>query len=501
MNWNWFVFVIKFGKIMHRKRLMIRATTILLVIVYYSYLRSRFLHTNNWESDVGYCFAEVGKCMTDSTLHGIVRYAAEDEPNSKVLPVCYNTAGVHHDQNICYSNLVSLSCTGAEWNAHDTLDLESLFGRTHSKQNYISYDVAILILSIIVFVLYNLFSSKNSNFVDQSEGSFSSVSDSRKMIVLGNVLMIVQVALMIASSQSFALMRVVSCGLGGKSTSTGIMNSFSSSGGDDSDLCNTCNSNIRSIVFAHDLLVSSYPTLSMLLAVAVLCCAIYAMCYANTDEEEVEEWHANSLDTESGSESRMERETFWYLARTLSGNMAARRYTATDRVRTPAEEFHVHATFKKRNEGRMRLWKFGYKDCGIDPAAVEDECAVCLEPLAGRLQGSSSSNRSGDHSGWKIFSDISRKGGVRASRTRTRVVPFEVGIPPERETAAAHTDVESPSGLNASHQTTASPNELAPVKVPCGHCFHESCICGWMRAHQTCPICRADLETGTMGNN
>ena len=34
------------------------------------------------------------------------------------------------------------------------------------------------------------------------------------------------------------------------------------------------------------------------------------------------------------------------------------------------------------------------------------------------------------------------------------------------------------------------------TQIPCGHIFHEYCICKWAREHTTCPVCRANLDTG-----
>jgi hypothetical protein len=34
------------------------------------------------------------------------------------------------------------------------------------------------------------------------------------------------------------------------------------------------------------------------------------------------------------------------------------------------------------------------------------------------------------------------------------------------------------------------------VEVKCGHMFHRKCISGWTDAHDTCPLCRADIGDG-----
>uniref|UniRef100_A0A0E0BS04 RING-type E3 ubiquitin transferase n=1 Tax=Oryza glumipatula TaxID=40148 RepID=A0A0E0BS04_9ORYZ len=33
----------------------------------------------------------------------------------------------------------------------------------------------------------------------------------------------------------------------------------------------------------------------------------------------------------------------------------------------------------------------------------------------------------------------------------------------------------------------------------CGHAFHAACIDGWLRAHATCPVCRADVKVAGGG--
>ncbi|KAF0887959.1 hypothetical protein E2562_006884 [Oryza meyeriana var. granulata] len=35
----------------------------------------------------------------------------------------------------------------------------------------------------------------------------------------------------------------------------------------------------------------------------------------------------------------------------------------------------------------------------------------------------------------------------------------------------------------------------------CGHAFHAPCIDGWLRAHATCPMCRADVKVSAGGGN
>merc|ERR1712137_660720 len=32
-------------------------------------------------------------------------------------------------------------------------------------------------------------------------------------------------------------------------------------------------------------------------------------------------------------------------------------------------------------------------------------------------------------------------------------------------------------------------------QTPCGHCFHKSCLNGWLTQSRTCPLCRTDLSS------
>ena len=33
------------------------------------------------------------------------------------------------------------------------------------------------------------------------------------------------------------------------------------------------------------------------------------------------------------------------------------------------------------------------------------------------------------------------------------------------------------------------------VELCCSHCFHKNCIKPWLKTHNTCPVCRIELET------
>jgi len=35
-------------------------------------------------------------------------------------------------------------------------------------------------------------------------------------------------------------------------------------------------------------------------------------------------------------------------------------------------------------------------------------------------------------------------------------------------------------------------------RTSCGHCFHETCLAGWLKVNRTCPLCRTDLTQATV---
>ncbi len=39
------------------------------------------------------------------------------------------------------------------------------------------------------------------------------------------------------------------------------------------------------------------------------------------------------------------------------------------------------------------------------------------------------------------------------------------------------------------------PEKSKVVELFCSHCFHKKCIKPWLETHNTCPVCRIELET------
>lgn len=87
-----------------------------------------------------------------------------------------------------------------------------------------------------------------------------------------------------------------------------------------------------------------------------------------------------------------------------------------------------------------------------------------------------------------IFSDLIN-GALR---------PGDMGPPPasEKAIAALERNVQCEAGTSCSICLCelAAASEGSCARMPCKHVFHDSCISQWLRSHNTCPVCRAQVE-------
>ena len=86
-----------------------------------------------------------------------------------------------------------------------------------------------------------------------------------------------------------------------------------------------------------------------------------------------------------------------------------------------------------------------------------------------------------------IFSDLI-SGALR---------PGDAGPPPASEDAIQK--LKRNVAVPAGQQCSVCLCELAAcsegaTQMPCGHCYHDACITKWLRSHNTCPVCRAQVE-------
>ena len=464
------MYLCQFAGLLHRKRALLQCAVLVLNLSFFVYLRFKSAATNNWRADVKYCFAQVGECMTRGSTFGI-------ENGAGTPPLCYSDAG--SDDTICYSSTEALGCMTSVWHTHNDVVLDDMFESQYSRQTYFDYDIIILAFTTILIVTTTLFQTSKSNFVSEQEEAFSSVSDSAKMNILSVVLSVIVVSLMFASSQAFSLMRVVSCSLDNGHHSRRFLQQYNAS---DSAICQSCKSNVRSIIFPDDSVVEDYPSFCVTLALLIITICSYTAVFppSTQDEQASDREDEHSADSPRGGERHGDSESSRYFGHSSNSQISPRRYAAAwngERLpQTAAEVFRDHSTFKRIHEGEMRLWKFGYKDCGLDSLGSpkrDVECAVCLERI--RSEASDSVSGSVD----------------TPSRTY-------------RKKSSALSSFSRVTGRRAASVTpvVGSPDSMAmylvPVRLPCEHIFHERCICAWMRSHSTCPICRADLVTGDM---
>lgn len=86
-----------------------------------------------------------------------------------------------------------------------------------------------------------------------------------------------------------------------------------------------------------------------------------------------------------------------------------------------------------------------------------------------------------------IFSDLI-SGALR---------PGDVGPPPASEVAITKLErnVRCPAGTSCSIcLCELAAADDGATRMPCGHCYHDGCISKWLRSHNTCPVCRAQVE-------
>jgi len=77
--------------------------------------------------------------------------------------------------------------------------------------------------------------------------------------------------------------------------------------------------------------------------------------------------------------------------------------------------------------------------------------------------------------------------------------PVDTGPPPASEKA-----IQSLDSCVACDESTRCPICLSDLeeatKMPCGHLFHNGCLLKWLRAHNTCPVCRTTVEASESPN-
>ena len=112
---------------------------------------------------------------------------------------------------------------------------------------------------------------------------------------------------------------------------------------------------------------------------------------------------------------------------------------------------------------------------GLGSSGAAHEAADRMQRLSSAVAGS-------------IFSDLI-SGALR---------PGDMGPPPASEKAidALERDVQCEPGASCPVCLCelAAAAEGTCARMPCGHSFHDSCVTKWLRSHNTCPVCRAQVE-------
>ena len=304
---------------------------------------------------------------------------------------------------------------------------------------------------------------------------------------------------MFASSQMFLLLRVVSCGIEEESHTRRHQNDW------DEGMCDDCKTNIRSIVLPHNFLVEHYPAISITFGILILMACVYNTIFSETDEEAEGAGDIFSFFSRQDSEDAMHAVRAARRYRTASHVSVNASIENERRNSSAAEVYHNHSVFKKKNEGRMRNWKFGFEACGIDPShsvgksAEEDECAVCLEPLvcsSSEDKGSTVPVAPSATTGWSAWEALGQGRPSAVTEREMRGSGWSGSSFSSSSRRTGRSRLASVVPVNSQNNGGTGGALLVPVKLPCGHCFHERCICAWMRTESSCPICRADLETG-----
>ena len=76
------------------------------------------------------------------------------------------------------------------------------------------------------------------------------------------------------------------------------------------------------------------------------------------------------------------------------------------------------------------------------------------------------------------------------------------------EPAALEAAAQAPAGtlaaVSAGQQCAVCHDDFVAeaevVQLPCRHCFHEHCILPWLEGHNTCPVCRKQLQQSSSGS-
>ena len=95
------------------------------------------------------------------------------------------------------------------------------------------------------------------------------------------------------------------------------------------------------------------------------------------------------------------------------------------------------------------------------------------------------------HVSAEAFTDIVRQ-AIEAGRNRSN--------PPASKYAIEHlkevTTLEESSEACTVCQDVVEKGAVT-LHMPCGHCFHKDCLMPWLAEHNTCPVCRCEVESNS----